>query len=415
MRHALSADLPMTAKAVMIPKRRCNKGDLRMQKQPYFLLLENNPTWCTEWTRVLEKCSLEYRILPSMAAVCEHLPERPWCILLCRSEHLLTRDGTPLLDSLRLQARGLGIILYGEEARTEDLKRLMPKGLCGYLTRPFSASALQVALHHAAQRKKHDSHREDAKLWPAAARPAARSADSSANLLHSFLQADTLLDDIAALEEVQGELLHAHREIIERFSALGSYRAGTLTENFRRTSRYAGWIAQAFDLKGETCELIRHASPLHDLGTIGLAPWLPNKDAKLTRAEHEMLKKHPQIGHAILSSSDSEVLRMAASIALTHHEKFDGSGYPHRLKGEDIPIEGRIVALADSFSRLTCQAGKPGLNVDGALNTMRSLRGCAFDPHLLDALCDQRQRLLDDAKLHAHRHADRKLTASEAV
>ena len=120
-----------------------------------------------------------------------------------------------------------------------------------------------------------------------------------------------------------------------------------------RMARYSRLIAEQLGLDPEICELIELASPMHDIGKIGIPDNVLLKQGPLNEGEWEVMKQHTIIGHEILSGSDSKYLRMGASIALNHHEKYDGSGYPYGLQGEEIPIEARIVAVADVFDALT--------------------------------------------------------------
>jgi putative two-component system response regulator len=135
----------------------------------------------------------------------------------------------------------------------------------------------------------------------------------------------------------------------------------------------------------ERAQLIRIASPMHDIGKIAVSDEILHKPGKLTPAEWDEMRRHPLIGSEILSGSESELLRLGGLIALTHHERWDGSGYPHGVAGEAIPVEGRIVALADVFDALTSERPyKPAFEVGHAVALMRDERGRHFDPDYLD-------------------------------
>ncbi len=151
-----------------------------------------------------------------------------------------------------------------------------------------------------------------------------------------------------------------------------------------RISSFAARIARRAGLHAERCELIERASPLHDVGMVAI-PSVLLKPGALTPAERAVIETHAEIGHRLLDGSDSPVLQTAAIIALTHHERYDGSGYPHRLAGERIPVEGRIVAIADVFDALTSdRVYRPAITVDQAVAILRDGRGTHFDPVLLD-------------------------------
>jgi putative two-component system response regulator len=136
-------------------------------------------------------------------------------------------------------------------------------------------------------------------------------------------------------------------------------------------------------------ELIRRAAPLHDVGKIGVSDTILQKPARLTPAEFDIIKRHCEIGAQLLSDGRSEMLKIARSIALSHHERFDGTGYPHGLHGENIPVEGRIVAIADVFDALTHERPyKTAWSVDNAVREIESQSGRQFDPQIVAAFSE---------------------------
>jgi putative two-component system response regulator len=150
-------------------------------------------------------------------------------------------------------------------------------------------------------------------------------------------------------------------------------------------SRTCELLAEQAGLGLAKAELIRIASPMHDIGKIGVSDDVLRKPGKLTSEEMAEMRKHPIIGSQILAGSDSELLRLGGLIALTHHERWDGGGYPRQLAGEQIPVEGRIVAIADVFDALTSERTyKPAFEVDHAVAIMTEERAKHFDPALLD-------------------------------
>ena len=149
--------------------------------------------------------------------------------------------------------------------------------------------------------------------------------------------------------------------------------------------------------------LIRAAAPMHDVGKIGIPDSILLKPGRLDEAEFEIMKRHTVIGAQILSDSPARVIQVARSIALTHHERFDGSGYPHGLAGSDIPVEGRIMALADVFDALTSKRPyKEAYPLEVALGIIDSERGRHFDPAVVDAF----KAGLDEVESERERLAD---------
>ena len=154
-----------------------------------------------------------------------------------------------------------------------------------------------------------------------------------------------------------------------------------------RMSRYSRALGLAAGMNEEEAHMLMLASPMHDIGKIGVPDHILKKNGKLDAEEWEMMKRHVEFGGQILGHHDSELLVMARTIALTHHEKWDGSGYPKGLAGEDIPLVGRITALADVFDALTSERPyKKAWPVEEALNLIRSERGKHFDPELVDKM-----------------------------
>lgn len=163
---------------------------------------------------------------------------------------------------------------------------------------------------------------------------------------------------------------------------LRSHEAG---EHLDRVGCYSELLARALGLDANLCEGIRRASVLHDIGKVGIRDEVLLKPGPLTPAERREIERHPAIGAEVLSGSGDRVLELAATIAASHHEWHDGSGYPNRLAGEEIPLEGRIVAIGDAFDALTHdRVYRRAFTVETAVTIMAGERGTHFDPELLD-------------------------------
>jgi putative two-component system response regulator len=196
-----------------------------------------------------------------------------------------------------------------------------------------------------------------------------------------------------ALEAALGELsqanellLEASRDSILRLSMAAEYKDTDTGNHIRRVSRYCEIIARGLTGDEDFIRNICLASPMHDVGKIGIRESILLKPGKLTPEEFDEIKLHAVIGSRLLSGSQNVLMRMAETIALAHHEKFDGSGYPGALKGEEIPLEGRIVALADVFDALTTRRPyKDPIPLDAALDIIRNDTGKHFDPAVVGA------------------------------
>jgi HD-GYP domain-containing protein (c-di-GMP phosphodiesterase class II) len=185
---------------------------------------------------------------------------------------------------------------------------------------------------------------------------------------------------------LEEQLREAYRDTIYRLSAAAEYRDPETANHLTRMSHYAKIIAKYLGLSPAAQQLIFDASPMHDVGKLGIPDAILFKPGKFTAEERAIMMQHPQIGAQILSNSESELLKISAVIALSHHEKYDGSGYPYGLKGEDIPIEGRIIALADVFDALASKrVYKEAWAIGDILQLIQDDTGKHFDPVIVAA------------------------------
>jgi len=182
------------------------------------------------------------------------------------------------------------------------------------------------------------------------------------------------------------ELEEARLQILYRLARAAEYRDDDTGQHTRRVGRAAGRIAEALDLEPSEVIRLRMAAPLHDVGKIGIPDSILLNAGKLSVSDFEVMKTHCAIGADLLSSEDVPLLGLAAEVALTHHEWWDGSGYPRGLAGEAVPLSGRIVAVADTFDALThSRPYKPPWPVERALQELNELSGRAFDPSVVEA------------------------------
>ena len=178
----------------------------------------------------------------------------------------------------------------------------------------------------------------------------------------------------------------ASLEIIQRLSIASEYKDEETGNHISRMSRYAAAVARRMGLDETMTEMVLSTAPMHDLGKIGIPDRILLKPAKLSPLEWEIMKRHTLIGAEILKGSEIELIRTGEMIARTHHEKWDGSGYPAGLRGEEIPLYGRITAIADVFDAMTSvRPYKEAFSVEKALDLIRDERGSHFDPAVVDA------------------------------
>jgi putative two-component system response regulator len=191
------------------------------------------------------------------------------------------------------------------------------------------------------------------------------------------------------------ELEQTRLEILARLALAAEYRDDETQQHAWRIGRTSAMLASRLRLGTEEVDLIQRAAPLHDVGKIGIPDAILLKTGPLTGAERERMRTHTTIGAEILSGSETPVLRMAEEIALTHHERWDGDGYPQRLQGDEIPLASQIVAVADVFDALTHDRPyKPAWPVQEAVDEIRDQAGRQFDPRVVEAFCTLRHTTL---------------------
>ncbi|MCI1278370.1 MAG: response regulator [Nitrospira sp.] len=247
-------------------------------------------------------------------------------------------------------------------------------GAFGYVIKPFEANEVLINVANALRRRRLEienaMHREN---------------------LEEVVRTRTiaLQQALEWLERSEKELRLSREETIQRLAIAAEYRDSSTAQHIQRMSQYCELLARRYGLSPDRCDLIRTASPMHDIGKIGTPDHVLLKPGKFTPEEFKVITQHTEIGYRILAGSDSELLKIAALIAWTHHERFDGTGYPRGLKGDTIPLEGRITAIADNFDALTTQrVYKPAYDFDHAKELMLNERGTHFDPELLDIFFD---------------------------
>ncbi len=206
-------------------------------------------------------------------------------------------------------------------------------------------------------------------------------------------------DRSGELHRALSELEIAQSETVRRLSMAVEFRDEDTGAHIERIGRFSTLLAEHVGFGVELCERLGYAAPLHDVGKVAIPDAILLKPGPLTAEERAIVETHAEEGHRLLRGSSSSILDMAATIALSHHEKWDGSGYPRGLAGEEIPIEGRIVAVADVFDALTSdRVYRSAYSVEQAVHLMREQRGHHFDPVLLDTFLDVLSRSGPDAR-----------------
>jgi putative two-component system response regulator len=274
--------------------------------------------------------------------------------------HMPDPDGFEVMGQLSPWTRGstrLPILVATADTNPETKRRALSAGARDFLTKPFDASELVARVE---------------------------------NLLESRLLQLELRDKNRALEERiderTRELAEAGVELLEPLSFAAEYRDEDARDHPLRVARASALLARELGLDEETAGLIGQAARLHDVGKLGLSDAVLLKPGRYTPDEFELMKTHTTIGAQILGRGHSRLLRTAAEIARTHHERWDGSGYPDGRHGEQIPMTGRIVALVDTFEALTHRRlYREAKSLSEAVEEIRGLAGSSFDPRVVSA------------------------------
>ncbi|MBF0589468.1 MAG: two-component system response regulator [Magnetococcales bacterium] len=215
---------------------------------------------------------------------------------------------------------------------------------------------------------------------------------------------ETLEKTNNALEQAITKTEETRLEIIRRLGRAAEFKDNETGLHVIRMSHYSHLLAKAIGLDDETVTLILNAAPMHDVGKIGIPDHILLKPGKLDNDEWKVMRRHPGIGAAIIGKHDHPLMQMSQTVALTHHEKWDGSGYPKGLKGEEIPLVGRIISVADVFDALTtARPYKEAWSVEKAIELMKTQRGSHFEPRLVDLFVGILPEVLKIKKRHSEK------------
>ncbi len=341
------------------------------------LVVDDDPSVRDATERILKRA--HYRVVhaasadEARSAWVVHRPE----IALVDLE-LGGEPGSALLDERWVRHRETAVVVLTGSDDVDIANGSFERGASGYVVKPFTPNELLMQVSSALRRR--DLERS--------------VADHVVELERKVIESTTGIGELRMrLERVTlGTSLEDER-IVQHLSSAVCLRDDETGRHIERVSITAAALADWRGFRVDPAPAIRLAAALHDFGKIGIPDWVLLKPGSLTPDERAIIQRHCELGHALLSGSDSPVLRLAASVALNHHERWDGGGYPNRRRGVDIPLEARITSVADVFDALTRdRVYRAALPVETAVDVMTRDRGGLFDPDLFDLFLEH----LDD-------------------
>jgi len=269
-------------------------------------------------------------------------------------------DGFEVMERIRDKVPDdvyLPILVLTSDGHRETRRRALSEGAKDFLTKPLSASEVRLRVRNLLETR----------------------------FLHRALQEQNHLLEERVRERTQ-DLELARLEILSRLAEAAEYRDDSTGEHTRRVGRMSAAIASALGLPPSQVKLLRTVAPLHDVGKIGVPDRILLHPSSLSPQDFEVMKTHTLIGGRLLGGSEFPVLETAAEIALSHHERWDGRGYPHGCQGSEIPLSGRIVSVADTYDALRFERPyKPAWTHQRALEEIEAQRGARYDPEVVDA------------------------------
>jgi putative two-component system response regulator len=320
----------------------------------------------------------------------QRLDEQPVALMLC-DVNMPGESGMDLVRNILAEHRHTAAIMVTGLDSSVLANAALEVGAFGYIIKPFESNEVLIDVANALRRRRLEMENR-------------LHRDNLEDIVRTRTVA--LQQALEWLERSEKELRLSREETIQRLAIAAEFRDSSTAQHIQRMSHYCELLARKYGLSPERCDLIRTASPMHDIGKIGTPDHVLLKPGKFTQEEFGVIAQHAEIGYRILSGSDAELLKVAAVIAYTHHERFDGTGYPRGLKGDAIPIEGRIASIADAFDALTTQrVYKPAFELDHAVELMLKHRGEHFDPDLLDVFIASTEEL---SRIH-EQYADRSI------
>jgi putative two-component system response regulator len=344
------------------------------------LIVDDEPPICTLLARLLGAHGYECLTAGSAAEARGTLAEQPIDLVLS-DVNMPGESGMDFARETLAEYPDTAVVMVTGMDDRRYAEAALEYGAYGYVLKPFKPNELIINVVNALRRRALEIENRDHRLL----------------LEQTVLERTaTLRDTISRLEASETEARRLREETIRRLSWAAEFRNQETGQHIVRMSLYCALLARLAGIDPERSEMIRIASPMHDVGKIGIPDRILLKPGRLTEEERQVMEEHAEMGFGILAGSGVELLDLAALMALTHHERCDGTGYPRGLGRDEIPIEGRICAIADVFDALTSdRVYRAAYEPEEARAMMERDRGTHFDSDLLDLFFDAFDEVLE--------------------
>lgn len=284
-------------------------------------------------------------------------------------------DGYGVMEQLKTETEGNipPILMLTAQSAQEFIQRALNNGAKDYVTKPFDMNELLARVKNMLE----------------------------VQMAHKFMRNQNAILEQKVKKRTQ-EIYETRMQVVRCLGRAAEYRDEETGLHIVRMSKMSAILGKAVGMDEGQCDLLLNASPMHDIGKIGIPDNVLLKPGKFEPHEWEIMKTHAQIGFDILSEGDSDLMAMASEIAISHHEKWNGSGYPKGLAGEDIPIVGRITALADVFDALTSvRPYKKAWTIENSVNLIKEESGKHFDPNLVNLFIENLPEIVSIKETYA--------------
>lgn len=268
-------------------------------------------------------------------------------------------SGLDLLKEIPSRSPGTAVVVVTGVDDLETARTALQHGALDYVMKPFRANEVLISVANALNRQR--------------------------AMKEQLAEVQGALSE---LERARGEL-DLHEETVQRLARMVQFRHEETGDHMRRVGAYSALLAGKLGMSADRCDLIRLASPMHDIGKVAVPDRILLKPGRLEPEELRIMEWHTEAGYLLMRDSSAAVLRLGASIAWTHHERWDGRGYPRGLAAEEIPPEGRLTAVADVFDAMTTdRVYRPAYGLEEAIDLVRHERARNFDPEVVDCFVD---------------------------